>query len=296
MKTQTQKPTEPGVVITPDLAECGAVSFWRLTGSMVLADLTTVWAAEGLDAKLLPAPPTDEMALGRAVHELAQKRRLVRPLAKRAAWAVVSEDVKDDKPSYTVEVKVYWHAKEARAGYVQGDGGWQTYQDHVTKIRAAFVRLKLELSSEDVSAWLVGLIAKDATSLRDTGGVYFVPKPRMDFWRKVTRAVMAAAKHRIFKIPAMKNDEAVEAILDALTQEAEAEAKGIEAELMGDAPLGKRALTTRGTRCEVVLEKVAAYEELLGVRMPVLRERMSQLKSNLAAAALVASVETGVAA
>jgi len=279
----TMNATDPGVTITPDLAECGAVSYWKLKGVVDAAALAAAWSDEMLDHALLPVPPSGDTALGRAVHELAGKRRLVRPLAKRGDWVIVDEEIVGTTLTYTNECRTHWDSQRSCPSV--------TPQNHplASKILANFTRVQTELSSEDISAWLVRLATKmSAISLRDTGGVYFVPRKGMEFWRSVVRALQAASQHRLFKLPAMKNAEVVEAVIDAVTAEAEAEAAVMEAELAkeGDDALGARALTGRATRCEAVLAKVSTYEVLLGVKLDALRARMETLKADLATAAL----------
>jgi hypothetical protein len=288
MKTDTQT----GMIVTPEaLGSAGAVSYWRLSGPMTLDALRKEWVAEGLDPELLPKAPSQETALGRAVRELQHKRRLVRPLARRGAWAVVEERVREETLGYRTLVSVKFAAGPQ---VTQEDASFPEFSELHDAIHANYRRHQGELSGEDISAWLVGLADRNnAVGLRDTGGIYFVPRPAVDFWRRVTRVVHKLSAHKVFNIPAMKNDEAVAAISDAVAQEAERLAHVLESDLAatGDDALGERALRSRAAQCAVTLEKVAAYEALLGVSLDTVRARVEGLKSNVAAAILIAGSE-----
>lgn len=282
--------SDEAYIITPELAEAGCVSYWRLSGAVDLGKLRSAWQDAGLDSQLLPASPSPETALRRSVSDLRAKRRLVRPLARRGAWAIVDERV--DKGTNTIDWHVTCRVTLAGGRVVIEPATHDLYD----KVHTGYRQHLAELAPEDVSAWLVSLASREkAAALRDTGGVYFVPRPSMDFWRRATDAIRAASNHKIFRIPAMKNAEAVEAILDAVTEEAGRETAIMEAELLetGDDALGLRAIDTRSARCAEVLEKVAAYEELLGVKMDTVRQRVEDLRAGLAAAALMASAGGG---
>lgn len=278
------------IFVAPEAAEtAGAISYWRLSGNVALAALTTAWRAQGLDESILPSEPGDEVALGRAVRELQGKRRLVRPLAKRGAWVVKDEEVTpagDDVRHVRVAVVKF---ENGSAAIEPGEAPFETYDSVAAQIRDGFRKARIELAPEDISGWLIKL-AKDrsSVSLRDSGGIYFVPRTAVEFWRKAVSAIQSVGAHRIFQIPALKNDEAIDAILDAVTAETSAAVAEIEAELIkeGDDALGARALKTRGEICGSLLDKVAAYEELLGVKLTALVSKIEDLRAGVAAAAL----------
>jgi hypothetical protein len=292
--TATQLPEHETLTIVPDLDSTGLVTYWRLSGVTELPRLRAAWMAAGLDEALLPAAPSDEIALRRAVAELGTKRRLIRPLARRGVWAIVSETVRQDALDYDVECRVRW------------DGGRAvvepSYHELADKIREGFERHRGELSSADISAFLVKLCEKNhAASLRDSGGVYFLPRDVAPFWRKAAGAVEAAAEHRVFRIPAVKNEEVVDAVLAAVQTEADAALGEITAELdrgqeNDDEALGRRALASRAVRCQELLGKVGVYERLFGVRLDAIRQNVSVMEARLAAAVLAAQPDEDAAA
>ncbi len=142
--------------------------------------------------------------------------------------------------------------------------------------------------THDVSSWLLDIAyGQGAVSLRESGGVYFIPKSGVDYWSKIANAVEAGGAGSVFRIPAVRTAEAVAAITDAVTAEAEAAALALEEELTktGDDALGKRAIATRTKTVQELLAKLNSYEELLGQQLAV-RERVSTLQSTLSAVAL----------
>ena len=95
------------LVIVNTVETAGAVSYWRVASTTDLTALAAAWKKHGLAEDQLPTPPKDEVALGRAVNSLTEKRRLVRPLARRGAWAIVDETVVEGQaPTYSTRVTV----------------------------------------------------------------------------------------------------------------------------------------------------------------------------------------------
>jgi hypothetical protein len=163
-------------------------------------------------------------------------------------------------------------------------------------ISAAFESYRLMLAHSDVSAWLIDMAYKlGAVSLRESGGVYFIPRTNTSIWMKVAAALDAVGSS-VFTIPAMKTAEAVAAITDAITAEAAALSKSIEDEMekTGEDALGSRALKTRVNTLEEMIAKVSTYEELIGRQLEI-RERVQRLSANVSAAALTAMNESEAA-
>ncbi len=291
--------------VTPEaVTTAGAISYWRLSGPIKLDALATAWKAAGLAPVMLPNPPGADVALGRAVHEetgivqvhAARKssadmldgvhRWLVRPLARRGAWALVEETVTKERVEFATLLTV-----KSGPTFERVDANPVEYDAIVDRIRANYDKRQGEIEPNDVSSWLVKIATKlQSVPLRDTGGIYFVPRKDVEIWRKVVKTIQSVSDHRVFQIPALKNSEAIDAITDAITQEVDSITATMEAELTrtGEERLGNRAIQTRKKECEMLLAKVAAYDELLGVQLKC-RERVENLEAMIATAALAAS-------
>lgn len=278
---KTLSQASPEIVAVPDMTgTAGAIVWWRLRGGLDLEHMSSAWVAAGLDERLLPEYPTRQTALLRAVCSLADKRLLARPMEGTKGWALVREVAEGEGLDYEVLVRARVVKEELKA-----EVSPQTPQ-LAEKLRSAYDRFRHELTLNDVSGWMSKLIrTTQAVALRDTGGVYFVPRTHVETYRKIAGVIHIASAHRLFEVPALRSNEAVEAILDAVAREAESEIEAMETELDTE-NLGGRALHTRQRRCESMREKVRLYEELLDRNLESLHQRMEGLEASITTAIL----------
>ncbi len=272
--------------------QAGAVVWWRTSGGIDLAALDAAWGAAGLPIKLVPSAPRPSAALRRAVNEHRGERRLVRPLAS-GGFALVDENASGDDLQHEVTCR-------AKLVPPVGDGAPTIAvepPDHpiAPHLTASYAAHLGQIEQGDVSPWLVKVIEHcQAVSLRDTGGIYFVPKAQLDTWRAMVAAIRTAGQHTVFEMPALKSDEAVAALLDAVVREAEATASLMEQEVSGG-DLGERALKTRVERAAALESKVTSYEGLLGTTLTEIHERCERLRAQLTIALVQASASEGEA-
>lgn len=287
--------TNPGYTVVTDLKTAGAIIWWRLSGPVFLERLREAWANAGLSARLLPDNPSPQVALTRAASEQGGTRRLIRPMAGGKGWAVVDEVPQADG-TLVYATLAQLTLKEGKLHILDGtdmtprsDG---LTAAEILKLRDDFEAFQKQLTINDVSAWLTKLVKPElkAVSLRDTGGVYFVPREYLDTYGKMVKAIYGASEHLMFEVPALKSDEAVNAILDALLREADGECESMETEL-DTGNLKKRALQARKEKCEGLRLKVEEYEKLLGRSMTAVRERIDNLKASVVDAALSMTAE-----
>lgn len=294
---QTHDRRREQLVITNTVETAGCVSYWRITSDTSLATLTAAWQKHGLNAEALPKPVKDEVALGRAVADQAGKRILVRPLARRGAWAIVQENVTSEKAAEASEYVLKPITYRTLVTITFANGCAQPVQQVeatsaelsalAVAIDGAYTAHRGTLAHSDVSSWLLDTAAKlGSVSLRDSGGIYFIPRKEVEIWNKVASALEETGSV-IFRIPAMRTAECVAAITDAISAEAAALTQSMEDELMatGDDALGVRALKTRAESALGLLDKLSTYEELIGRQLDI-RKRVELLSANIAAAAL----------
>jgi hypothetical protein len=293
---QIQTKQKMQYVITDTVETAGAVSYWRLASDTSLATLAAAWKKHGLAEDQLPKPPKDEVALGRAVKDMSEKRLLVRPLARRGAWGIVEETV-TERPGLTPRldhvtlVNVFF--RQGQMVVEQAQGTWAQRNDYDTRILAEFSKHRNTLAHNDISSWLLDIAAKlGSVSLRDSGGIYFIPRKEVDIWNKVASALEETGSV-IFRIPAMRTAECVAAITDAISAEAATLTQKMEEELLaeGDDALGARALKTRAESAMELLAKLSTYEELIGRQLDI-RKRVELLSANITAAALTAETSS----
>lgn len=270
----------------------GAIVWWVLNGVVSYTKLIESLQASGLDEKLMPPPITADCALRRAAKAQEERRFLARPLGRGIGWAMVQERSTEDGESLTHEVvcKVKLTDTEQMVA---------TPADHpvVALVRADYEAARDAYTPQDVSAWVVRVAdSLRCLRLRERGGVYFVPADALPVWKGLVEAIRTAhGGHDLYEVPAMKSEEAVKAILDAVVREAEEEATQMQQELI-DGDIGGKALNGRADKVADIKAKVAHYEELLGVTQTALREKLDTLRADLTAAALLALAEEGSAA
>jgi hypothetical protein len=282
------------IIAMPDMGEntSGAIAYWRLSGAIDYDDLEQAWTKRALDPKLMPSPVTPGTALKRTMQTFKDSSVLVRPLREeREGFVLVHEQYVNGRPSYTNGMEVSLVA--------QMDGTYdlnianvadEISAGEVTSVFATWRRQLGILTQSDISSWLVHLVRTvDAVRLRDTGGIYFIPRYMLPLWDTYVAAIRESSSSLVFQIPAMKSDEAINAIVDAMTNEAQeaVEAMAKEIDTWGEEP-NKRAVNVRTERLRVLEEKLGKYESLLGVKLDELRGQVGEVGARLAEAALMA--------
>ena len=262
----------------------GAIVWWVLNGNIDHGSLVTALANAGIGAELMPPPVSADCALRRAVKAQEEKRFLARPLGRGTGWALVRELVTEKGESLS-------HETVCKVKLTEAESIEATPSDHplAAEIRVGYDAARFAYTPQDISAWVVRVAESlHALRLREKGGVYFVPSNALPLWQSLVAAIRTAhGGHDLYEVPAMKSEEAVKAILDAVVREAEEEATSMRTELT-DGALGGRALNGRADRCADIKAKVEQYEELLGVTQTALRAELDKLRSDLTVAALAA--------
>jgi hypothetical protein len=280
----------------------GSIVWWRLSGGLDLEQLYECWERAGLPKQWLPEEPSCERAFRRACKAQKEPRVLVRPLEGGKGFAIVREHAKGDDLSHNVALRFTLDVvKRVRATGPDGTllpiGANKT----VDVVRDAYRYYQDNLMQQDVSSWLCKMMDKlGAVTLRDTGGVYFIPAHSLAKWEEMCRCIKGSKErptsaHAMLGVPAVRTDQAVEAALDAIahesTQAADKLEKVLDAHLTGesdDDTLGAKALGTRVKRAEGIEAKLSQYEQLLGAKLPELHERLEALRANLVLAQMQA--------
>lgn len=258
-----------------DAAVCGAITYWRLSGNTDYNTLRTAWLAAGLPKDWLIMLPSPADALRRAMAGQKERRRLVRPLADDHGWAVIREELGSDKQQLRHEQEfsvnlTEWGTLEF-SGVINGEA---------KEIEAAYITALDTLTSADVGGWLVELAKRiTAVSLRDSGGIYFVPRNQMPTWNTIAEVLHQTTSNIIHKVPAMNGKDAAAAVLDGLQHEAERLAKDISDDLRKG--VGKRAINTKRGQCEELKTKLDGYAAMLGDALDGLKDKAFKLGAQL---------------
>jgi hypothetical protein len=279
-------------VTNAKVTEAGMTTWWSLEGTVDMTKLAKAWEAEGLDPEQLPSLPPAQRTLYRAMKKFQAKRLLCRPLRGEKGYALVDETAQENDLDYAVGLRAFIEQTGTT------EDGKKTFHarfepaDHklAAAVHATFLTLSNVIPAPDFGAWLSETVRScDAVTLRESGGIYFVPRHALGKWRAVCRAIRAATNHTVSGMPAMPADETVLAIIDAVTNEAERAAAEIDEDV--EKGVGKRALETRVTNVSKVEAKLARYEEIVGQRLEAVRARLDGVRAALSTAIMTASKE-----
>jgi hypothetical protein len=254
----------------------------------LFATLTEAWAKVGLDEGLLPKRTSETIALNRAITAQREKHCLVRKL--KTMWSVVRERVDaDEDPTYNVELKVGFDDK----GGLEFDPPTHKL---VEEIKLAYDRALGDCwSTQEISDWLTGLaIHSNAVSLRDMGGVYYIPPIEQPQWENMVNAIEAASGHRISIIPALASRHAIKAVLAGIQAEAQKELEAFQKTLEAD-ELGQRGYVAQADKCGAVEKKLEYYEGFLGETLETFRKQLEEARANLVIASFRKAAENDAA-
>ena len=159
----------------------GDLLWWTLTDARVTRSLLeSIWASAGLSASWLPEPPTPEKGLKTAIREsqVGQHQHLLR-LGKEDEHEIIFAVLLETRDS-TGNVSLTQEARVRldRRAPAKLDSD-QAGHDLVVAISAAYDRLLTAHTADDVRRAIVKTLSScAAVTLRDHGGVYWVPAPR----------------------------------------------------------------------------------------------------------------------
>lgn len=293
--------SESKYTIVSDLAAgaAGAVTFWRMGASIsrdaLNAALDASLVAAGIDPATVARPKSlrTKAIVTRAIHALEDGSAGIYVDGASDGERVLCRRIFNERglpyPVYILAATHDGGSMVIRHLDAPDAAQWEE------RARAAFVEARDMLGRADVSAWLTDVLeAQQAVSLRDTGGIYYVPELHRGKWNAIDAALRACNHgHRIFEIPAVESARAVEAVMAALEDEATAAMAKLQAEITSD-DTGARALRNREDVLSILKEKIATYEKAFGVKAEALANNVSRLRANLTTAIVYrAAVDEG---
>lgn len=265
----------------------GATVFWGLGEWTDLARLGENLGAVGF-GDCVPERRPQMAALRDALEaQMGGPCVLIRPLVKKDGFTVVKEErgVEENEYSNLMRVRLEKLADDStKLLFAPWDHRAQaiteSYNKHLGLLRAG-----------QVATALVKIITRlRATTLRPTGGLYWVPDESLAAWRDVALAVEQSAaegkRHSVYTMLNVMDAEAVRAVRDAVVAEITADAARIYEEVFSG-ELGDKALANRKEQAELLREKCALYEELLGLGLSDVRAAIGRAEESFAAATLL---------
>lgn len=271
----------------------GAIVFWTV-GDTSRDVLVQHWPTSLRD--FLPNEITNAAALKAALGAIYAKRRvLIRPLEVEGSYAVVEETPTADGSDLRYETVLT--AVVNSKGTVEVDGaGAMSASD----IRSMFVEEKNRLPGIAVSKALVKVVEDlGGVPLRESGGVYWMPSGSEQQFQTIAEAVEIAGiekpaekkgappvnPNKVYSVLTPADERTCRAVVDALTSEVRAEIARIDRDI-ADGEVGQRALNNRADDASLLISKVSSYERIFGASLADLKESLSNISAQAAAAAL----------
>lgn len=274
------------IAVTSDIKTAGASVWWRLSGEFARGSLRFHLEDAGLDAdEWLPTEPSTEKCFGRAVRSLFKDKTHNVETLKGGGYCIVSKT----KTELDVEHSTEFSVKLVAGLPIAGGPNRFVKKPEMDATLKAMEHFSNAVIADDVSSWLIKCAERlGAVSLRDRGGIYFIPNTALATWKSLTGAVVAASNsaHTVYSMTTLKEKDAVAAILDALTNEAEEFFSTCSEKIEKGTIGGKRAIANRMTDSENLLSKIRSYESLLGEKLETLTDHLSDVELELSAALL----------
>lgn len=269
----------------------GLVTYWKLSWTD-RERLRQALTDNGLSEDLLPEPRKPSTILRNAMTQIhGGNGSLIRPLVDGDGWEVVAEERGKDENDYT-------HILSAR---IHGDHSYDievstsTTVDQRYAIVGRYDELANRLHADAVAALLTRFVTGPChgTSLRSTGGVYWVPEEYTAKWGQIIAAVEASAvegSNTVYLIRTARDENMVAAVRDAITHELTSAANEILADVKEDA-IGERALRGRVEVSRLLTAKLKKYEAILGETITVVSDSIQTARQAASAAAVRISAE-----
>ena len=266
----------------------GDLIWWTLAEARIdRSNLEQIWSGAQLAPEYLPDPPTAEKALKSAVREaaLGQPDRLIRIGKEDEAeivFAVVRETKHTDGSiSYQQETRVILDRQvESVSSDVPG-------HDLAGVIATRFGELRSTHPADDVRrAMMKALDGCAAVTLRDHGGVYWVPAPYAETVRRLQGAIEKIGSSRVYLLPVHASADASKTLGEAAKVAIEDELAALKAEVEG-------FMASPPDRPSTLVRRLDAFEGLqarANLYRDVLQVHVQDLEGTLAG--LAVSVET----
>lgn len=268
------------IVITEQSQGAGALVYWSLRAGVVQYDkFCAAWIAGGGHPDCLPDAPSRETALRRAMSAQKSARQLARTTATRGNWALVVEYAEKDDLDYDVTARA--HLDEVGQLVVRGN------EKHTQRITESFNYYLDHINHDDISAWLVDMLDDyHSVRMKPNGGLYYIPEHESAAFERVATLVekISGKLITIEFIPAQNRASVVKAVLDGLLEEMVTFTNNIDQQIADG--VGKRGLTNRIADCDRQIERMSAYESLIGPRVAKLCEHINAVRARVVLATL----------
>ncbi len=185
----------------------------------------------------------------------------------------------DGSASYTQEARV---TLDRVSELVTTD---QPGHDLAEAIHAAFIRLRHTHTPDDIRrAMTKTLDSCAAVTLREHGGVYWVPAPYAETVRRLQLAIERIGTSRVYLLPVHKSDAASKTLGDVAKSAVEQELEALRQEVQGflaAPPARISTLVHRLDAFESLKAKASLYKQILEVQVTDLDQTLGELAGSV---------------
>jgi hypothetical protein len=264
----------------------GTLCWWALNGATISHDdLVARAKAAGLSEVYLP----------KAIKPVAAFRRAWRHAARRCPPSMMLREIGETAERIVVGlVKEDADVEHARldydvVGHITFEKASEVLVAHVASDISADVQrlyaVHHDHGSEDVRAMLTGLMREAGVSIRDAGGVYFVPPSFAGTLAAMAKVVEGIGHNRVLSLPVADVGAAKETLAEVARATLDDEIRALEAELDAFASSGAETrdgtLARRLTKFDELRARVALFSGCLSFKADALVGKIGGLQEDL---------------
>ena len=264
----------------------GTLCWWTLSEVRVArAHLEAVWMAAGLDPFLLPEPPTPEKALKLAARQAQLGRpdllvRLGKEDEREVVFAVVRErHLSNGNLDYVQEARV---VLVRTTGDLASD---DPHHDVVAAMQTGYRELLHTHQSDDVRRAIMRVLDRCASvTLRESGGVYWVPAQFSTEVRRLQNAIEQVGSSKMQLLPVHRSADAERTLGEVARGSIEGEIASLAAELeafLAAPPSRTSTLTNRLEAFEQLKARGQLYSSVLHVSFLDLEDKLAALTQSV---------------
>lgn len=264
----------------------GDIIFWQLADARVeRSTLEGIWQQAQLDVGLLPEAPSAERALKQAVRDaqVGRRDRMIRLGLENEAhivFAVVREHRDHDgNVSYVQEARV---ELDRSSEVLTSD---RHEHEIVKAIFAGYDVLRSTHTSEDVRRAIVRALAGwAAVTLREGGGVYWVPAPYAQQLRSLQAAIEKLGRSRVHLLPVHQSQDAERSLGEIATASLEADLALLQSEIaqfISTPPDRASTLERRLDAFSALRDRAKLYRNVLSIQATDLDLQLDQMTATI---------------
>jgi hypothetical protein len=269
-----------------DTPHLGDIVWWTLADARTpRADLERVWRDAGLPAEYLPESPSSDRSLKVAMRDtqVIHSDRLLR-LAKADDSEIVFAVVREYRPgdgtcSYVQEARI---GLDRRADVVSSD---DPSNEIVRTAMSRFETLRLTHTVDEIRRAVVRTLQSfAAVTLRDGGGVYWVPSPFSGRLQQLQVAVSKIGASELHRLPVHRSVDAEKTLSAVAKGSIEAELASLAAEVeefLAAPPERQSTLTRRLEMFGELRARAGLYEMVLRGNLQGVRQQLDSLTSSV---------------